>query len=241
MQKHEITKVRREPVRRTLTVAAKEFLTPRMLRIRFRSEELEGFDSPSPDDHIKLFFLSAEGEEVRRDFTPRAWDVATGTFTIDFALHQHGPAADWARNAKDGDTVQIAGPRGSTVVPDDFDWYLLIGDACAIPSFSRRLQEMRANVPVFTYILVDGWEDKQVLETKADRQQHWLLRGESSSHDAEAIRTELDKQEFPAGDGYVWVAGETEFSREIYNYLIEKCGHSEQWIKAAAYWTRSEG
>lgn len=240
MQKHEITKVRREPVRRTLTVAAKEFLTPRMLRVHFRSEELEGFDSPSPDDHIKVFFPAAEGEEAKRDFTPRAWDASIGAFTIDFALHEHGPAAAWARSAKEGDTLAIGGPRGSTVVPDDFDWYLLIGDASAIPSFSRRLHELRADVPVFAYILVTAWEEKQVLETKAASQEHWLLHGDSSSHDAETVRIELDKLEFPAGDGFVWIAGETAFSREIYNYMIEKRGHSEQWIKAAAYWTRSD-
>jgi NADPH-dependent ferric siderophore reductase len=89
MQKHEITRVRKDSVRRTLQVAAKEHLTPRMLRIVFHSEALQGFDSPSPDDHIKIF-LPANGDEkpISRDFTPRAWDLEAGTITIDFALHE---------------------------------------------------------------------------------------------------------------------------------------------------------
>jgi NADPH-dependent ferric siderophore reductase len=62
MEKHKITKVRRDTVRRKLRVATKEPITPGMLRIVFQSDELQGFDSPSPDDHIKVF-IPVNGDE----------------------------------------------------------------------------------------------------------------------------------------------------------------------------------
>ena len=93
MQKHEIIRIRKDVVRRTLRVAAKEYITPRMLRIVFQSDDLQGFDSPSPDDHIKIFLKSSGDEKpISRDFTPRTWDLEAGTITID------RPARSWTRN-----------------------------------------------------------------------------------------------------------------------------------------------
>src|SRR4051812_9085350 len=97
-----------------VTVTASEQLTPHMLRLRFNSEELAGFESAAPDDHIKLFVPEpfANGEErCARDYTPRSFDAATGTLTIDFALHDAGPATRWALAARPGDRIQVGGPK----------------------------------------------------------------------------------------------------------------------------------
>src|SRR6185436_499825 len=96
-----------------------------------------------------------------RDFTPRRFDVASGTFVIDFALHDAGPATNWAVAAKVGDTLEIGGPRGSAVIPDDFDWYILIGDETALPAIGRRVEELRQDVPVTTIVAVASLEETQ--------------------------------------------------------------------------------
>jgi NADPH-dependent ferric siderophore reductase len=94
-----------------LTVTAIEQLSPRMLRITLTSPELADFVSAGVDDHIKLFFQTADGEAVMRDFTPRA-DNEACTLTLDFALHEHGPAANWARSATVGSLLDIGGRAG---------------------------------------------------------------------------------------------------------------------------------
>jgi NADPH-dependent ferric siderophore reductase len=86
---------------------------------------------------------------------------------IDFAIHEAGPATKWAIKAAPGDTLDIGGPRGSAVVPDDFDWYLLIGDETALPSIGRRTEELRAGVPVITAVVVDGADSEQVFDAKS--------------------------------------------------------------------------
>jgi NADPH-dependent ferric siderophore reductase len=146
-----------------------------MLRIVFQSGDLLGFESPSPDDHIKIFLPAMEGTgPIMRDFTPRAWDVATGTFTLDFAIHLEGPATEWATNARLGDTLSIGGPRGSTIVADDFDWYLLVGDATALPSIGRRLEALRANVSVTVLSLVTDRGERQEFSTNTACKVQWL-------------------------------------------------------------------
>ena len=142
MQRHQLQRVRHEVRRRVLTVTNLERLTPHMLRIGFTSPDLHDFASAAPDDHIKLFFASADGGTVMRDFTPRAFDTVRGELWIDFALHDTGPATEWAASATIGDTLEIGGPRGSTVVPSDFDWYLLVGDETAVPAMARRVEEL---------------------------------------------------------------------------------------------------
>ena len=236
MALHEITRMRREVVRRKLTVANKQFVTPRMLRIDFHSDELEGFNSPSPDDHIKIFLPLPDGQEARRDFTPRAWDETAGTITLEFALHDRGPAADWARAAQPGDTLIIGGPKGSAVVPDDFEWYILIGDVCAFPSFARRLEGLRAGAPVSAYLLVADDAEQQPLPSKATVGVRWLADTGHSTRNAEQVRNAMQAN-LPAGDGYIWIAGETVFAREMYDYVVTVQEHPAAWVKAAAYWT----
>jgi NADPH-dependent ferric siderophore reductase len=238
MSRHEIARVRRDVVRRTLRVASKTYITPRMLRIVFQSSELVGFDSPSPDDHVKIF-LPARGDAapVARDFTPRAWDLEAGTLTLDFALHENGPATDWAREAQVGHTLGIGGPRGSTIVPDDFDWYLLIGDATALPSIGRRVESLRAGVLVSVFALVADGEEQQRFATAASCTAQWLTSSENAQQDAAALCAALERFQAPAGDGFIWIAAEVSVARELYNYVVKTLQHPKQWVKAAGYWS----
>jgi NADPH-dependent ferric siderophore reductase len=241
MERHEIKKLRLDPVRRKLRVATTEHITPKMLRVIFQSDELQGFDSPSPDDHIKIF-LPGKGEDQpsARDFTPRAWNVEAGTFILDFALHESGPATEWACTARKGDVLEIGGPRGSVVVPDDFDWYWLIGDATALPSFSRRLENLRPAVPVHVFSLIADPAEQLAFTTNADCNIHWLSSGQTSVEDASIVRSALHNAALPQGHGFIWIAAEATVSREIYRYLTAERGHPAAWIKSSAYWTESQ-
>ena len=135
---HRTHRVRHNSRRRTLEVQEKWHVTPRMLRIVLGGEDFEDFTTPSADDHIKLYVPSEPGDLAARDFTPRHFDAEAKKLTIDIALHSAGPAIRWAEQAQAGDVVEISGPRGSLMISDDFDWWLLIGDETALPSIGRR-------------------------------------------------------------------------------------------------------
>lgn len=242
MTRHQINRMRHEIRRRTLTVQTIEALGPNMRRITFSCDDLNDFVSASPDDHIKLFF-AAPGEEkpLMRDYTPRRFDAAAGVLVIDFALHEAGPATKWAIEAAPGDTLAIGGPRGSAVVPDDFDWYLLIGDETALPSIGRRTEELRAGVPVITAVVVDGPDSQQVFAAQSAWQGLWAHRGAAQSggkEDAARLVAALGGVDLPSGEGFVFIAGETEMARALKAYVVDTLGHPREWVKAAGYWTR---
>ena len=236
LQRHATTRIRHELRRRTLTVSSIELLTPRMRRLGFTAPDLHDFVSASHDDHIKLFFPAANGETAMRDFTPRRFDKALGTLIIDFALHEAGPATSWATSAQIGDTLQIGGPRGSIVVPDDFDWYLLVGDETALPAIGRRVEELRAGVPVTTFALGEAGESHD-FPTKAIWTPHWIARN-GASDDAALLRKALANYTLPPGEGFVWIAAEASVARSVRSHVVEDLGHPRHWTKAAGYWKR---
>lgn len=239
--KHQIRKVRRDIRRRTLTLSTIESLSSHMLRLTFTSPDLADFASDAPDDHIKLFFPSrdesADGRPVMRDFTPRCFDTARGILAIDFALHDAGPATEWAASAQIGNTLEIGGPRGSAIVLDDFDWYLLIGDETALPAIGRRVEELRAGVPVATFVLTSGPEDVQSLDTRAAWAPHWIFR-DCVSDDAGLLLAALADHVLPPGDGFVWIAAEASVARTVRHHVVDERGHPREWVKAAGYWSR---
>lgn len=238
--RHQTRRVRHEIRRRSLTVRRIEHITPRMIRVHLFSPELQGFVSASPDDHIRLFFPQSGGEAIR-DFTPRDFDADAGTLTVDFALHDEGPASEWARDAQAGDKLDIAGPKGSQVVPDDFDWYLLIGDESALPAMGRRVEELRPGVPVTTLAVIVHPYEEQRFATEADWTPIWLARGEPDANDAALLRQALADFTPPPGDGFIWIAGEAAIARELRQWALETLGHPKSWLKAAGYWKRGQG
>jgi NADPH-dependent ferric siderophore reductase len=243
---HQIFRVRRETRRRLLTVAGVEQLTPKMRRIRFASADLHDFASDASDDHIKLFFPvpdAREGEKpfCMRDYTPRAFDPAAGTLTIDFALHEAGPATRWAFAARIGDALEIGGPRGSMIVPDDFDWYLLIGDETALPAIGRRVESLREGVPVTMIVVVDDAAEHQAFATRADLTAVWAHRDSASGDDAALLCAALSAcAKLPKGDGYIWIAAEAQVARAVRDMAINTLMHPKAWLKASGYWSRGK-
>jgi NADPH-dependent ferric siderophore reductase len=231
-----------EPIRRNLTVMEVCFLTPQMIRVTLGGDDLAGFRSPSPDDHIKVFFPAPDGEGEKRDYTPRSFNAEARTLAIDFALHEGGVASGWAQKAQPGDQLQIGGPRGSTSIEAPGAWWLLIGDETALPAVGRRLEEMASGTRVMTLMAVAGTEDEQQFTTGADLQAQWIHRpGKEAANPAPLLKA-VSELKLPPGQGFIWIAAEAEVARGLRAYFIDTLGHSPDWIKASAYWSlNSEG
>ena len=245
-----IHRVMHEIKRRRLEVMRVVDLTPRMRRITLGGAELAGFVSLGTDDHVKLLFpqnaeqaaaldnlvLGAGKDDgpkpAMRDYTPRRYDLNTLELDIDFVLHGDGPASTWAEQAQPGQFLHIAGPRGSMVVPDIFDSYLLIGDETALPAIARRLQELPANRRALVIVEVENGKEQQVLESAAEINVIWVLREAGKDHLLSTVR----QIQLPGGSLYAWVATESKLSRQIRRVLLDEHGLDEQFVKAAGYW-----
>ncbi|KPG93477.1 siderophore-interacting protein [Pseudomonas sp. RIT-PI-r] len=249
-----IHRVMHEIKRRKLEVLRVVDLTPRMRRITLGGPELAGFVSLGTDDHVKLLFpqnaeqtaaletmVLGAGKDngpmpEMRDYTPRRYDLDALELDIDFVLHGDGPASTWAEQAQPGQFLHIGGPRGSMIVPDIFDSYLLIGDETALPAIARRLEGLAANRKALVVIEVENGAEQQVLESPAQVNVIWVLREGSKDN----LLATVKQLQVPKGNLYAWVATETKVSRQIRRVLIDEHGLDEQLIKAVGYW-RAEG
>jgi len=224
-----VRRVRHEIVRRELEVVRVQPLGAHFVSVTFGGPALAGFVSATFDDHLKFILGAGTDAQVMRDYTPRHYDAAQGELTIEFALHGDGPAAAWAAQARPGQPATIAGPRGSFVVPVDYDWHLLVGDDSALPAIARRLEELPAGARAVVVVSLPGAADRRELSSAAAVEVHWV---EGNQALIEAVRA-LD---LPAGEGYAWVAGEAVTTAALRRILVEEKGHDRHAIRAAAYW-----
>ena len=221
-----VERVRHELKRRRLTVAHVDTLTPHFRRITFTDESLSDFVSASFDDHIKVFV-----DDARRDYTPRSFDNAARELVIEFALHGHGPAAAWAAQAAPGHTLDIGGPKGSMIVPLDYDWHLLVGDETAFPAVARRLEQLPAGAHAIVILQAADAADRRVFDSAANVDLTWV---ETDAQLQAAVRALA----LPAGEGYAWCAGEAAAMAALRRELVDVKGHPRDAIRAAAYWKR---
>lgn len=252
-----VTRVRHPLKMRLLQVRRISAITPHMVRVTLAGADLEGFESSSFDDHVKVFFphpgkdkpsmpeigpdgpvISESGPRpVARDFTPRRYDPAAGELDIDFALHDAGPATTWAAQAKVGQYLGVGGPRGSMVIPTAFDWHLLVGDDTALPAIARRIEELPVNTRVAAVIEVNDPSAKIDFDTKAHLHVEWRFRSESK-FPGSALLLALRETYLPDGEGYVWAACESTVVRAVRQHLVEERGISKDRIRASSYWKR---
>ncbi|MGY5777698.1 siderophore-interacting protein [Rhizobium sp. LEGMi135b] len=234
-----IERVRHELKRRSLMVTAIERITPGMLRVQLAGDDLADFVSLAPDDHIKVLVPGAGEEMERRDYTPRQYDTDARTLVIDFAVHEAGPATQWALDAAVGDRLEIGGPRGSAVVSADIENWLLIGDETALPAIGRRIEEARAGLRVTAIAAVVGAAEHQTFQTDAQLDMRWAHRPLSEATDPSALMKILQSVDLQPGT-FVWIAAEASVTRALRSYLVEKRGYPLSWIKASGYWVKGK-
>lgn len=244
----------RHPLKaRTLQIRQITKLTPRMVRVTFHGPDLGDFISASFDDHMKLFFPE-DGQPVQpentpdgprfpngmarppaRDYTPRRYRPADSELDIDFVLHGEGPAATWVTEASVGDRLVVAGPRGSFVIPQGFDWHLMVGDETALPAIGRRLEELPKGTKVYVIALVEDSAEEQTFSSQADVNITWLHRNGTQTQSqplVEAVRSFT----LPDGEGYIWGGGEASQMRAISQYLLEEKGVDKSRVRVSNYW-----
>ena len=236
-------RVRHETRRRQLEVRQVDKIAAHMIRVALGGD-LDGFTSLGFDDHVKLFFPDesagpgAEPQTIARDYTPRLYDTKRNVLEIDFAIHDAGPATRWAEQARVGDALTIGGPRGSFIIPTNYDWHLLIGDETALPAIGRRLRELPAGTRAIVLAEVDGPEDELTFQTDAHAEITWAHRRGTPAGSSDVLARTLKTMRLPAGDYYAWVACESLIAKALRVQLLAEHGANKKWMRAAGYWRR---
>nr|WP_321986346.1 siderophore-interacting protein [uncultured Lichenicoccus sp.] len=259
-------RVRHQTRLRLLQVLRVEQVSPRMRRITLGGEALDGFASAAADDHVKLFFpapgqdrpvvpepgpdgpIFPEGATpaIRRDYTPRRHDAQRRELVIEFVLHTEGPqaggphaggpASDWAAQAAPGQWLGVGGPRGSHLIPRDFDTYLLAGDETALPAIARALEEMDPGTRALVLIEVADRDEERYLPTSANASITWLHRNGAGAGTTGLLLQALRAFALPPGDMHAWLAGEIETIRGLRRHLVDGLGLPRSQVRASGYW-----
>jgi NADPH-dependent ferric siderophore reductase len=211
-----------------LEVVGAETVTPKMRRVRFTAPDL-GELTFRPGQDVVINFPNAP----RRHYTIRHHDAQSRTLDIDFVLHAHGPAAEWARAAKPGDRIPAFGPRGRTSLARDVNTHVFLGDETCIPGIFAMLEALPAGARAIAFIEIADNAEKQTVETRADLTLTWIVR-DAPAGPSRLVLDRLTVLNLPA-EAHFYVIGETSNVRAQRHHLLER-GVAKERITAEGYW-----
>jgi NADPH-dependent ferric siderophore reductase len=197
-------------------VVRREQLSDHFVRIVLGG--LDGFASTGiPDEWVGLV---VPGQFQSRYYTVRSWDGAE--LTLDVVVHEQGLVTEWAQRDVVGESVTITEPKGSFALPADAGWLLLVGDLTGLPAMARIAES--STLPTRLWVespdVVEGY-----LPAGAD------VRWSTPPGDgASALAAVVESIDWPEGEGYFWMAGESSQMRAIRKHLMR-----ERRLPAAAY------
>lgn len=224
-----IQRVRHEIHLRDVEVVGIAQPSANFIAVTFAGDALADFVSASFDDHLKFIFSTPAGEVLRRDYTPRRFDRQQRTLTLEFALHENGPASDWARQAAAGQRATLAGPRGSMIIPMDYDWHLLAGDAAALPAIHRRLEELPAAARAIVVVQTADASDRREFDSAAQPDVRWVATPDELIAAVRGLA-------LPDGEGFAWCAGEASTMARLREVLVTEHAQPKEAMRVAAYW-----
>ena len=237
---------------RTLTVLHAEEVFPGMMRVVFSADDLGAYVDDG--NHFALLLQEnpsrepvwpyrrrngrtvwPEGEDtlVRRLYTIRHLNVEDGEFAVDFVLHGHGKAAEWARSAEAGDSAAMIGPVGRHLELPEGPIFLG-GDLTALPNIGRMLETVpdgaRGHVLLRApeTVLDSGYLPETPLTVS--------FVPEDVSDDAYIARVrEICDAERPE---FAWFAGERQTALPLRAYFRDDLELDRQQFFSVPYWSR---
>lgn len=241
-------------------VTSKQFLTPHYIRIKLRSEEDHVFGECTLGANNKIFVPPAGKTEVQfatydharkewvmpdetikplvRTYTHRAIDIETSEITIDFVDHgDGGPASAWARNAEISDELGVAMKIRKSILCPPADWYLLVGDATAIPVLSCILESLPDTAQGICIVEVMATEDLHPEIQHPGFEFKWLVNPHPEK--GSEIYEQVKKVRMPSpGTRHVfaYVACEYASVRALRGYFSRELGWSKNEYYAFSYW-----
>jgi NADPH-dependent ferric siderophore reductase len=216
------------------TVRRREQLSPHLVRLVLGDVVGVGGDDAFtstgiPDEWVGLV---VPGQFQSRYYTVRSWD---GTdLVLDVVVHDEGLVTEWAwTSARDctGDRVTLSEPKGSFAMPESARWLFLVGDLTAMPAMARILHHASRDtlsIKVYAEVPDDltGYLPEGLDVT-------WLTPpGEGES----ALASVVEEIDWPEGEGYFWMAGESSQMRAIRKHLMREVRLPSTSYDVMGYW-----
>jgi NADPH-dependent ferric siderophore reductase len=214
----------------TLTVTERRELSTHYVRLGFDAGGLLADRALHPTMWIRMWF--ADGDKLhQRGYTLVDPDPEAGTVGIEFALHD-GVAANWAKKATPGDTVEVTVLGSNFALPEPRPaGYVIVGDTASLPAINSLLDAI-GDSPSRVFIEADHDDDKRLPVGGVAADVEWVDRKNNGA----ALVQCLSSSAFDASDHFGWVACDNRTTRAVAKVLREDYRIPRKSIKAQAYW-----
>ena len=229
-------------------VLRREQLTPHLVRLTLGGPGLADFRSTGIAD--EWVGLVVPGQFQSRYYTVRSW--ADGELLLDVVVHDVGLVTEWASGDCVGDQVTISEPKGSFAMPDGAAWLLLVGDLTALPAMARIAETHAAAVPTRIWAeipdlpedlgsyLPDGadttWLSLVEVSRDGRRATSSTTDGDDRHETTSRLAVVVEEIDWPEGDGYFWMAGESAQMRAIRKNLMRERRLPSTAYDVMGYW-----
>ncbi|HEX3222850.1 MAG TPA: siderophore-interacting protein [Nocardioides sp.] len=202
-------------------VRTRDAVSPHLLRLRL---SVPGFESTGvPDEWVGLV---VPGQFQVRYYTVRSHE--DDEVVLDVVVHDAGLVTGWAVGDCVGDRVVVTGAQSSYAPPGGASWLMLVGDLTAMPAMARISAATDLPTQIWAEVPDDlpGYLPEGVDVT-------WLEPpAEGQSRLAEVVE-EID---WPGGEGYFWMAGESAQMRAIRKHLMRERHLPSTAYDVRGYW-----
>lgn len=241
--------------RHLFRVVGKTYKTPHYISIQLQGAGARDFAQCTPGANNKIFLhkewdhhrieepvmpdwdtFYGEEKPVIRTYTHRAIDEAQDIITIDFVFHgDEGPASYWAHKAAPGDFLGVAMKMKSSPLVPETDWYLLIGDATAIPVLSCILESLPAKAGGKCILEVATVADIHTDLKHEGIEIEWLINPHPEQ--GSLLADEAKKVALPVGAGtFAYLAAEYRTVKELRWHFREELRWDAKQFYAYSYW-----
>ncbi|MBP1163899.1 NADPH-dependent ferric siderophore reductase [Chryseobacterium sp. PvR013] len=227
-------------IRSAFIVKNKQYLTPHLIRVIFEidDKQAELLANVGSGSNNKIFIPTEEdGVSLVRTYTNRKIDLENRELTIDFVVHgDNGPASAWALKACTGDVLEVGMKESTRPLIPDADFYLLAGDATALPVIFAIAEQFPSYVSAKILLEISGKEDELILCSAADISVEWLHNPhpEKGSMLAEMVKS----VQFPSGvlKEYAYIAAEYTTVHELRTYFKTTLDWDPHGMYICSYW-----
>ncbi len=209
-------------------VLRRDQLSDHLVRLTLGGAGLAGFTGTGILD--EWVGLVVPGQFQSRYYTVRSWNGAE--LVLDVVVHEVGLVTEWAQRDVVGETVMITDPKGSFLMAPSAAWLLLVGDLTALPAMARIAESVEVPTRIWAEV-----PDAPQLQGRAylPARAHvtWL---EPSGHGRSRLSEVVEGIDWPAGEGYFWMAGESAQMRAIRKHLMRDRRLPSTAYDVMGYW-----
>ena len=234
---------------RTLSVTAKDWITPNMIRVTLKAEWIRDLSADIAGAHCKLFlpkpdqtrdaFLHQLEEGPRPDVRPytiRFIRPEKSEMDSDFVDHgDAGPASAWARRCKAGDICGFAGPGPVKLNAFFADTYIVAADMSALPVAAATLEAMPRDATGVAFLEITEPADQQNIDAPEGVEVQWILHPnpyEAPTQSVDLIKAMANIR----GSVQTCIAGESAMIKALREEILIKRGVPKQNAYISGYW-----